>query len=146
LYESKTKSSAAQRESEGIEVPKSDARASRTNAVKNNAAGGKGPCGGHAGEAGKREGMAGKSGPNDPGGRGWGNYFRTRNAAKRFNQLDTYVWRPLKSLRVKRKGRHLRPGEVERWSRDSSHELGLHRPRGTVRYPKQSFLPFRKAA
>ncbi len=25
--------------------------------------------------------------------RGWGAYFRTGNAAKRFNQLDTYVWR-----------------------------------------------------
>ena len=25
--------------------------------------------------------------------RGWGNYFRTGNASKRFNQLDGYVWR-----------------------------------------------------
>jgi retron-type reverse transcriptase len=35
-------------------------------AVKNNAAGGKGPCGGRAGRGGKREGMAGKSGPKHP--------------------------------------------------------------------------------
>ena len=35
--------------------------------------------------------------------------------------------------------RHLRPGEVERWSRDYFHSLGLHRLRGTVRYPEQSF-------
>ena len=35
----------------------------------NNAAGGKGPWGGHAGRAGKREGMAGTTGPNNPGGR-----------------------------------------------------------------------------
>jgi group II intron reverse transcriptase/maturase len=68
--------------------------------------------------------------------RGWGNYFRTGNAAKRFNQLDTYVWRRLKTLRVKRKGRHLRAGETERWSRDYFHNLGLHRLRGTVRYPE----------
>ena len=68
--------------------------------------------------------------------RGWGEYFRTGNAAKRFNQLDTYVWRRLRRLRVKRKGRHLRPGEVERWSRDYFHNLGLHRLRGTVRYPE----------
>src|SRR5437762_13224382 len=51
----KAKSAAAQRESEGSVVPKSAARAARTNAVQNNAAGGKGPCGGHAAEAGTRE-------------------------------------------------------------------------------------------
>ena len=68
--------------------------------------------------------------------RGWGNYFKTGNAAKRFNQLDTYVWRRLVALRVKRKGRHLKPGEVTRWTRDSFHNLGLHRLRGTVQYPE----------
>jgi hypothetical protein len=68
--------------------------------------------------------------------RGWGEYFRTGNAARRFNQLDTYVWRRLRSLRIKRKGRHLRPGEWERWNRDYFHALGLHRLRGTVRYPE----------
>ncbi len=69
--------------------------------------------------------------------RGWGNYFRTGNAAKRFNQLDTYVWRRLLALRIARKGRHLRPGEVERWDRDYFHHMGLVRLRGTVRYPEQ---------
>lgn len=67
---------------------------------------------------------------------GWGSYFRTGNAAKKFNQVDTYVWKRLVSLRVERKGRHLRPGEVERWTRDSFHGLGLHRLRGTVKYPE----------
>jgi len=68
--------------------------------------------------------------------RGWGNYFKTGNAAKRFNQLDTYVWRRLMTLRVKRKGRNLKPGEVMRWTRDSFHNLGLYRLRGTVQYPE----------
>ena len=68
--------------------------------------------------------------------RGWGEYFRTGNAARRFNQLDSYVWRRLRTLRVKRKGRQLRAGEVERWSRDYFESLGLHRLRGTVRYPE----------
>lgn len=68
--------------------------------------------------------------------RGWGNYFRTGNAAKRFNQLDTYVWKRLRDLRVKRKGRNLRPGEVARWTRESFYNLGLHRLRGTVCYPE----------
>jgi len=71
--------------------------------------------------------------------RGWGNYFRTGNAARRFNQVDSYVWRRLKSLRVKRKGRDLKPGEAERWSCEYFWTLGLHRLRGTVRYPEQSF-------
>ena len=68
--------------------------------------------------------------------RGWGNYFRTGNAAQRFTQLDTYVWRRLKTLRLVRKGRHLRPGEAARWTRDSFHNLGLIRLRGTVKYPE----------
>jgi RNA-directed DNA polymerase len=68
--------------------------------------------------------------------RGWGEYFRTGNAARRFNQLDTYVWRRLCALRMKRKGRALRAAEVERWSRDYFHGLGLHRLRGTVQYPE----------
>jgi group II intron reverse transcriptase/maturase len=67
---------------------------------------------------------------------GWGNYFRTGNAAKRFNQLDTYVWQRLRSLRRKRKGRNLRPGEAARWTRESFYDLGLHRLQGTVRYPE----------
>ena len=71
--------------------------------------------------------------------RGWGQYFRSGNAARRFNQLDTYVWRRLKAMRVHRQGRHLRPGETERWSRDYFHQFGLHRLRGTVRYPESPF-------
>jgi len=71
--------------------------------------------------------------------RGWGNYFRTGNANKRFNQLDGYVWRRLCSLRVKRKGRHLQPGEATRWTREYFWNLGLHRLRGTIRYPEQPF-------
>jgi len=68
--------------------------------------------------------------------RGWGNYFRTGNAAKRFNQLDTYVWQQLRHLRLARKGRNLRPGEAKKWTRESFWNLGLHRLRGTVRYPE----------
>jgi RNA-directed DNA polymerase len=71
--------------------------------------------------------------------RGWGNYFRTGNAAKRFNQLDDYVYGRLRSLRVKRKGRQLRAGEADGWTRESFWNLGLHRLRGTVRYPEQPF-------
>ncbi len=71
--------------------------------------------------------------------RGWGQYFRTGNAAARFNQLDSYVWRRLRKLRVKRKGRDLRPCDLERWPREYFWNLGLHRLRGTVRYPGSAF-------
>jgi len=68
--------------------------------------------------------------------RGWGNYFRTGNAARKFNQVDTYVWRQLRGFMVKRKGRNLRPGQVEGWTRDFFQGHGLHRLRGTVQYPE----------
>ena len=65
-YKPKAKSSRVQRKSEGIVVPDGEAQAEPTKAVRHNAAGGKGPCGGHAEQAGKRKGMAGETGPNDP--------------------------------------------------------------------------------
>jgi group II intron reverse transcriptase/maturase len=71
--------------------------------------------------------------------RGWGNYFRTGNAARRFLQLDTHVWRRLHRLRIARKGRNLRPGESEQWTREYFWNLGLHRFRGTVQYPERPF-------
>jgi RNA-directed DNA polymerase len=67
--------------------------------------------------------------------RGWGAYFRTGNAAIKFGQVDDYVnWR-LKRLLLKRHGRHLRAGHAARWTPDFFHALGLHRLRGTIRYP-----------
>ncbi|MCA1680707.1 MAG: group II intron reverse transcriptase/maturase [Actinobacteria bacterium] len=67
--------------------------------------------------------------------RGWGNYFRTGNAALKFNQLDRYVERRLRRLLVRRYGRNLRPGQWELWTSDWFRDMGLHRLRGTVRYP-----------
>jgi len=57
-YKPEAKSSAVQRESEGLVVP--------SMVATNNAIGGKGPCFGHARSEGKCEGMAARSGPNDP--------------------------------------------------------------------------------
>jgi hypothetical protein len=69
--------------------------------------------------------------------RGWGNYFRTGNAAHKFNQVDSYVWQRLRGFLVKRKGRNLHAGEAEAWTRDFFVEgHGLHRLRGTVQYPE----------
>jgi RNA-directed DNA polymerase len=68
--------------------------------------------------------------------RGWGAYFRTGNAAVKFGQIDDYVNRRLKRLLVKRYGRQLRAGQSARWTADYFQALGLHRLRGTIRYPK----------
>jgi RNA-directed DNA polymerase len=68
--------------------------------------------------------------------RGWGNYFRTGNAATKFRQVDRYVVRRLFRLQVKKRGRNLHAGQVDQWTEDWFNELGLHRLSGTVRYPK----------
>jgi RNA-directed DNA polymerase len=68
--------------------------------------------------------------------RGWGNYFRTGNAADKFRQIDSYVaWR-LFRLMVKKRGRNLRAGQAKQWTEDWFNGHGLHRLRGTIRYPK----------
>ncbi len=67
--------------------------------------------------------------------RGWGQYFGTGNAANHFIDVDGYVHRRLKSLRVKRAGRNLRAGRAQHWDREYFESFGLHRLRGTIRYP-----------
>jgi RNA-directed DNA polymerase len=68
--------------------------------------------------------------------RGWGNYFRTGNAAGKFVQIDRYVWRRLFRLMVKKRGRNLHPGQADQWTEEWFNGHGLHRLRGTIRYPK----------
>jgi RNA-directed DNA polymerase len=68
--------------------------------------------------------------------RGWGNYFRTGNAAVKFRQVDRYAaWR-LKRLLIKKRGRNLRAGQADQWTEEWLHGMGLHKLSGTVRYPK----------
>jgi group II intron reverse transcriptase/maturase len=71
--------------------------------------------------------------------RGWGQYFRSGNAAVKFTQVDRYVERRLQGLRLKRAGRNLRAGQVKRWDREYFEALGLYRLRGTIRYPARAF-------
>jgi RNA-directed DNA polymerase len=68
--------------------------------------------------------------------RGWGNYFRTGNAACKFIQVDDYVRRRLKGFLRRRQGRNLRPGQTEQWTADWLNQQGLYRLRGTIRYPE----------
>ena len=78
--------------------------------------------------------------------RGWGNYFRTGNAARKFNRMDEYVWQRLHRFMVKRKGRNLRAGEASQWTRDFFWQQGLHRLRGTVRYPGSPRMPWTESS
>lgn len=73
--------------------------------------------------------------------RGWGQYFRSGNAANHFIDVDDYVVRRLQRLRIKRAGRNLRAGQTERWDRAYFESLGLHRLRGTIRYAGSFILP-----
>ena len=68
--------------------------------------------------------------------RGWGNYFRTGNAANKFLHMDCYVAFRLRRFLVKQRGRNLRAGQADRWTRTWFHDQGLHKLMGTIRYPK----------
>jgi group II intron reverse transcriptase/maturase len=67
--------------------------------------------------------------------RGWGQYFRTGNAAAKFIQIDAYVEERLHDLLVKRAGSRLRPERAAGWDRPFFEALGLYRLRGTIQYP-----------
>lgn len=72
--------------------------------------------------------------------RGWGNYFRTGNAARKFNQLDEYAYERLRGFMLRRHERHIKAGRSEAWTRQWFWDQGLHRLRGTIRYPKPCML------
>jgi group II intron reverse transcriptase/maturase len=67
--------------------------------------------------------------------RGWSQYFRTGNAADHFTDLDAYVERRLRGLRLKRANGRPAAGQIARWDRPFFETLGLCRLRGTIQYP-----------
>ena len=121
-YKPMAKSSAAQRESEGLVVP--------SMVVTNNATGGKGPCFGHARSEGKREGMAAKSGPNHPGARWCDDKVRQP-------QRELWAGAERRDLPRHRVANHRR-GDARRctWGRDAN--LVVHAP---SRRPSVSRVP-----
>ena len=68
--------------------------------------------------------------------RGWGNYFRTGNAERKFNQLDSYVYYRLAQWMGRRGGQRVQ--RMEKWSHERFVGMGLYRLRGTVKYPTQA--------
>jgi RNA-directed DNA polymerase len=67
--------------------------------------------------------------------RGWGQYFRTGNAATKFIHIDKYVESRLRALLLARAGSRLAPGRAATWRRPFFEALGLCRLRGTIQYP-----------
>jgi group II intron reverse transcriptase/maturase len=67
--------------------------------------------------------------------RGWGQYFRTGNAATKFHHIDRHVEDRLRGLLRKRVGSRLGPGRADQWRRPFFEALGLIRLRGSIQYP-----------
>jgi len=67
--------------------------------------------------------------------RGWGEYFRTGNATRQFIAIDRYVVRRLHGLLKQRAGSRVRATQADLWRRSFFEQHGVHRLRGTVRYP-----------
>lgn len=68
--------------------------------------------------------------------RGWGNYFRTGNADREFNRMDSFVWECLRRWQFRRGGQ--RPAKRRPFSNDQLSAMGLFRLLGTVKYPAQA--------
>jgi RNA-directed DNA polymerase len=67
--------------------------------------------------------------------RGWGQYFRTGNAADKFIQIDHYVEARLRGLRRKRAAGRSSSARIGFGDRAFFEALGLYRLRGTIQYP-----------
>jgi len=66
--------------------------------------------------------------------RGWGTYFRTGNATRKFTALDSYVYGRLWRWHWRRGGQRSRH-RYDQWPRSRYYAMGLHQLTGTVRYP-----------
>jgi len=66
--------------------------------------------------------------------RGWGQYFRTGNAATRFVQLDRYVEERLRGLPLKRAGSRLAAGRADVWRRPFFEAPGARPPACVARF------------
>jgi hypothetical protein len=68
--------------------------------------------------------------------RGWGNYFRTGNADREFNRMDSFVWQCLRRWRFRRGGQG--PAKRPAFSSHQLSAMGLYRLFGRVQYPAQA--------
>src|ERR1051326_8319422 len=69
--------------------------------------------------------------------RGWGNYFRTGNAERKFNQMDSYVYERLCHWMYRRGGQR-GPRRLLNWDAQRFYGMGLYELKATGRYPPQA--------
>ena len=68
--------------------------------------------------------------------RGWGAYFRTGNASRRFTSLDSFVTSRLVHLIGQREGLTRRPFYRRDWPHTRfGNDFNLYKLLGTIRYP-----------
>jgi len=68
--------------------------------------------------------------------RGWGNYFRTGNADREFNKMDSYVVKRLRRWQCRRGGQ--RATKRPLFTGQQLYGMGLYKLMGTVKYPAQA--------
>ena len=68
--------------------------------------------------------------------RGWGNYFRTGNADREFNKMDSFVVQRLRRWQYRRGGQRATKRPLFAWNQLRG--MGLYRLMGTVKYPSQA--------
>ena len=69
--------------------------------------------------------------------RGWGNYFRTGNADREFNRIDSYVYSRIHHW-MRRRGGQRSSLCYEKWPSERLYRLGLYKLQGTVCYPSHA--------
>lgn len=70
--------------------------------------------------------------------RGWSEYFKTGNAARKFNNIEQYVWQRLVIFQNRRRGRK-HPHRSREYTYDWFENLGLYRLIGRIGYPNLAY-------
>lgn len=70
--------------------------------------------------------------------RGWSNYFKSGNAARKFLQIEKYVWQRLIIFQNRRRATK-RPHKQRCYTYDWFQNLGIYRLMGQIQYPKLAY-------
>jgi group II intron reverse transcriptase/maturase len=70
--------------------------------------------------------------------RGWSEYFKTGNAARKFSQVESYVWQRLVIFQNRRR-RQKCPHRIREYTYDWFQSLGLYRLMGQISYPNPAY-------
>lgn len=71
--------------------------------------------------------------------RGWSEYFKTGNAARKFSHIESYVWQRLVIFQNRRRNQK-RPHRQRAYTYEWFQHLGLYRLMGQIGYPEPAYL------